>query len=356
MAEEESGERTEEATSQRREEFRRQGMVAQTRELSSVLMLLGSALAMWLLGRIFMEQVIRMMNESLTTYLIDSVRNGDLFSAARFAFEKAAVISLPFLGLCLVLGFSSSVLQTGFLTKEDALAPKFENLDPVAGLKKLFSLRALVEGIKALLKITLVLGIAFMIIKKEFITAPFLIHFSIEQLMTHLGDVSLRIIMGIGTFMIVLAGLDYGFQRWDLEQRMKMTKQEVKEEFKNREGDPQIKARIRKIQRDVAQRRMMDAVPKADVIITNPTHIAIALKYSANLPAPQLIAKGAGEVAERIKKKAREFNIPVVENKPLARAIFKTLKIGQVIPRELYNAVAEVLAYVYKLKRKLSRS
>jgi flagellar biosynthetic protein FlhB len=155
--------------------------------------------------------------------------------------------------------------------------------------------------------------------------------------------------------MTILAGIDYAYQRWELEKKMKMTKQEVKEEVKSREGDPQIKARIRRIQRDMATKRMMEDVPKADVIITNPTHIAVALKYSADLPAPKLLAKGADLVAEKIKEVAKEHRIPIVENKPLARTIYKTLKIGHVIPRELFNAVAEVLAYVYKLKRKVRR-
>jgi flagellar biosynthetic protein FlhB len=152
--------------------------------------------------------------------------------------------------------------------------------------------------------------------------------------------------------MAVLSAADYFFQRWELEKEMRMTKQEIKEEAKSREGDPLIKSRVRKIQREMANRRMMEKVPKADVIITNPTHIAVALKYSENLPAPQLVAKGGDLVAEKIKEIARENNIPIVENKPLARTIFKTLKLGQVIPRELFVAVAEVLAYVYKLKRK----
>lgn len=155
--------------------------------------------------------------------------------------------------------------------------------------------------------------------------------------------------------MLILSGADYFFQRWDLEKKMMMTKQEVKEEAKSREGDPMIKARIRRMQRERASKRMMEAIPKADVVITNPTHIAVVLKYDASLPSPQIVAKGADLIAEKIKAIAREHNIPIVENKPLARTIFKTLKIGQVIPRELFVAVAEVLSYVYKLRKKVRR-
>jgi flagellar biosynthetic protein FlhB len=176
--------------------------------------------------------------------------------------------------------------------------------------------------------------------------------FSVAQIMAFLGALTSRLMMGVGTFMLVLAAADYFYQRWDLEKEMRMTKQEVKEEIKSREGDPMIKARIKRVQRDIASRRMMEDVPKADVIVTNPTHIAVALKYSDTMVAPTVIAKGADLIAEKIREIARENNIPIVENKPLARTMFKTLKIGQQIPRELYTAVAEVLSYVFRLKRK----
>jgi flagellar biosynthetic protein FlhB len=155
--------------------------------------------------------------------------------------------------------------------------------------------------------------------------------------------------------MLVLSAADYFYQRWDLEKEMKMTKQEIKEEIKSREGDPMIRARIKRIQREMASKRMMEDVPKADVIVTNPTHIAVALKYDDTMVAPTVIAKGADLIAEKIREMAREFNIPIIENKPLARSMFKTLKIGQTIPKELYTAVAEVLSYVYKLRRKKVR-
>jgi len=171
--------------------------------------------------------------------------------------------------------------------------------------------------------------------------------------MAFLGLVITRLLTGVGFFMLALAGADYFYQRWDLEKEMRMTKQEVKEEIKSREGDPMVKARIKRVQREAASRRMMEEVPKADVIVTNPTHIAVALKYSQNMVAPTVVAKGADLVAEKIRELARLHNVPIVENKPLARTMFKTLKIGQQIPRELYTAVAEVLSYVFRLKRKV---
>jgi flagellar biosynthetic protein FlhB len=170
-----------------------------------------------------------------------------------------------------------------------------------------------------------------------------------------MGTVSVKMLFGVGLAMLLLTVGDYFFQRWDLEKKMMMTKQEIKEEHKNREGDPLIKARVRRIQREMSNRRMMEKVETADVIITNPTHIAVALKYSDNLPAPQLVAKGADLIAEKIRNIARQHNIPIVENIPLARTIYKTMKLGQVIPRELFVAVAEVLSYVFKLKKKRAK-
>lgn len=356
MAEDDSsGERTEEPTVTRREEFRKRGQVAQTRELSSVLFLFGAALSVWALGRFLIEQIIQVYTSLMGDFVHTAVRSGDFVPALQFAVEKLFLILAPLLAITGILGFAASALQTGFLYNEEAINFDLNRLNPVEGFKRIFSLRAVVEGFKATLKVSLVVAIAIMILKSELSSAPLLIHFGIEQLMSYMGEVTVKLLMGIGLFMAVLALLDYGYLRWDLEQKMRMTKQEIKEEHKAREGDPMIKARIRRIQREMANKRMMEAVPKADVIITNPTHIAVALKYEEGMPAPRLIAKGADLIAQKIKELAKEHNIPIVENKPLARTIFKTLKLNQFIPRELFHAVAEVLAYVYKLKRKVVR-
>lgn len=352
MAEQDQ-ERTEEATQQRREDFRKRGQVANTRELSSVLILLSSALALWLLGRFFMQQLSDVLTQSLGPFLLDAAGRGDYVPAVLFAAKKAALILGPLLAIFVVMGVASSVLQTGFLNNEEALTLKFERLNPVEGMKRIFSLKAIVEGLKSLLKLVLVSAVVTVLIKEHVIKVPHFVNLSVNQMVVLAGDLTIRLLGGVGVFMGVLAAADYFFQRWQLEKQMRMTKQEVKEEHKSREGDPMVKARIRRIQREMANKRMMADVPKADVIVTNPTHIACALQYDpATMAAPRLIAKGAGAIAEKIKAIARENNVPVLENKPLARTIFKTLKIGQTIPRELFNAVAQVLSYVYKLKRK----
>lgn len=349
-------ERTEEATQTRREEFRSKGQVAQTRELSTAVVLMVFALCIYGLSQFFIKEMFELFQESFGAGLVASVRQGDMVRIAWIAGEKLSIMLLPILGVALLVTVGSSVAQVGLLQVEDAISPNFERIDPLQGLQKLVSLRNFVEGLKSLIKIIIIGYIGYLVLKSEFQVVPMLSEAGVSDIASFMGRLAAKLFGFVGFAILCLALADYLFQRWELERRMMMTKQEVREENKSREGDPMIKARIRKIQRDVANRRMMTKVPTADVIITNPTHIAVALKYDATLPAPQVIAKGADLIAEKIKEIAKSHSIPVVENKPLARTIFKTIKIGQIIPRELYVAVAEVLSYVYKLKRRFSGS
>ncbi|HMN68388.1 MAG TPA: flagellar biosynthesis protein FlhB [Bdellovibrionales bacterium] len=354
-SEADQGERTEEATQQRREDFRKRGQVAQTKELSAVFMLFANVLIIWLLSRFAFQQFHELFTMTIGDDLVAAVRGGDYMHLATFAVNKTALLALPVMGVLWAIGLASSLVQVGFLYNEEALQWKWERMDPVAGFKKIFALRALIEGLKACLKLTLILLVSYYVLRNQLKVLPFLMDYSPMQIMEFLGSVTVRLLSGVGLFMLTLAGLDYFYQRWDLEKEMRMTKQEIKEEVKSREGDPMIRARIKRVQREFAQRRMMEEVPKADVIVTNPTHIAVALKYSENMVAPMVIAKGADLIAEKIREMAKEHAIPIIENKPLARTMFKTLKIGQAIPRELYTAVAEVLSYVYRLRRKKVR-
>lgn len=348
-------ERTEQATDAKREEFRRQGQVAQTRELSGAALFLLASGGLYVMGRFCFNQVAELFNRSMGAEMVALLRGGNVFDLVQFAGVKALLIVLPLVLAAGVIGVASILIQTGFLQVEDALTPNFERMNPIEGLKRIFSLRGLMEGLKSILKLVAVGVILYLLLKSEARQVPHLVSFSLEQIFGYIGAVTAKLLFGIGAAMVVLAGADYFFQRWDLERKMMMSKQEVKEEIKQREGDPRVKQRIRQIQRQMANKRMMADIPKADVVITNPTHIAVVLKYSENLPAPQLVAKGADLVAEKIKEIARQHNIPIVENKPLARTIFKTLKIGQVIPRELFVAVAEVLAYVFRLRKKVRK-
>ncbi|KYG68429.1 flagellar biosynthesis protein FlhB [Bdellovibrio bacteriovorus] len=348
----ENGEKTEKATQARREEFRKKGNVAHTKELASAALLLAAAGGVYVLGRFFFKNFYELFQYSFGQDMVVLVREGKFTEAFRFNGEKALILIAPVAGIAGLIGAVSSLAQVGFLRVEDALSPNFEKVNPVEGFKRVFSLRAVVEAVKSILKMGAVGLVLYFLLRGEVRQIPYMLTFSVEQILMYLGSIVVKLLGGVGGVMLVIALADYFYQRWDLEKKMMMTKQEVKEEHKQREGDPMIKSRIRRIQREMASKRMMAEIPKADVVITNPTHIAVVLKYTDNLPAPQIVAMGADHVAEKIKEVARENNIPIVENKPLARTIFKTLKIGQVIPRELFVAVAEVLSYVYRLRRK----
>jgi flagellar biosynthetic protein FlhB len=218
-------------------------------------------------------------------------------------------------------------------------------------LKRLFSLRSLAELVKSIVKILFVAAVAYLMIKQDLDLIPTLTRQSVLDIFVFAARVAFKICFNVCLALVVLAILDFAYQRWEHEKSLKMTKQEVKDENKQTEGDPKVKARIRSIQMETARQRMMAAVPEADVVITNPTHLAVALRFdAARMIAPQVIAKGAGYVAERIKQIAAENDVPLVEDKPLARTLFKIVEVGNTIPADLYKAVAEVLAYVYRLR------
>ncbi|MCB0386423.1 MAG: EscU/YscU/HrcU family type III secretion system export apparatus switch protein, partial [Bdellovibrionales bacterium] len=273
MAESDQDEKTEEATQQRRDDFRKRGQVAQTKELGSVFVLLVSVVAIWMLGRFFLEQIHSVFTNSFSTFLVAATRDGDWIAAIKFAGMKGLIIVAPIFGIMWLLSFASSTLQVGFLVNEEAMKFNLERLNPVEGFKRVFSLRSLFEGIKAVFKVLIVGSIAALILKSEIIVVPHMVNYTVNQMFVYVGDVFFKLFGGVGFFMAVLAGFDYLFQRWEIEKKMRMTKQEVKDELKSREGDPLIRARIRRVQREMANKRMMEAVPKADVIITNPTHI-----------------------------------------------------------------------------------
>lgn len=346
-------EKTEEATPQRRDEFRKQGQVAQTRELSSALALFGLAMLMYFMGKLFVEQFFAIYQDLYGSQILETIKSGNVMPALIYSLKKIFILSVPVYIILFAFGLFSTVVQIGFLFTGETLQPNLKKINPLEGFKRMFSLKAVVEGIKAVFKFSLVAIVIYFVLKDELSVIPKLLFAETTQIFYYVGTLVFKTVVSIASLMVVLAGLDYMFQRFDLEKQMRMSKQEVKEEVKSREGDPLIKARIRKIQKEMANRRMMNEVPKADVIITNPTHLAIAIKYDpAKFAAPIILAKGADHMAKKIRELATENDIPIVENKPLARTIFKTLEVGQQIPRELFEAVAEVLAYVFRLKRK----
>jgi flagellar biosynthetic protein FlhB len=345
-------EKTEEATEARREEFRKRGQVAQTKELASALFFFVMAIMIMMATGYFFNHINQLIHQVVEI----AFRKQDTFQSfsqiARLVGVKLIYLLGPLLLISLIIGLASSLVQIGFLQVENALELNFDKINPISGLKRIFSIKALVEGIKALLKIILIGVVTYFTIKNEAYLFLRSMEWELSQSLVFLGKIVFKILLSISVSVIALAAFDYFFQWWEMEKQMRMSKKELKEEIKNREVDPLIKSRMRRLQREMSNKRMMQKVPEADVVITNPTHIAVALKYSPNMPAPQLIAKGADLVAEKIREIAKQNGIPIVENKPLARTIFKTMKLDQFIPRELYVAVAEVLSYVYKLKKR----
>jgi len=353
MAEDSFAERTEKATPKRREEARKKGRVARSREIPSALVLLAGLSGLYFSGSFMVQHLRSFMTRSLGqigTLTLD----GAGVQALGYEFVGSLLLILaPVLVAVTGVSLLSNYLQVGGLFAVELVKPDFGRINPLKGFGRLFSKQALVELLKSIFKLTIVGFVVHSTLRNEVVQILLLTGEDPGGLLRFISNVSFSLFLKAGLAILLLSGLDYAFQRWTYEKELRMTKQEMKEEFKQVEGDPLIKSRIRSIQRELARRRMMAEVPKADVVITNPIHLAVALSYrSKEMEAPQVVAKGAGFVAERIKEIARSHGIPILENKPLAQVLFKTVEMGQTIPVALYQAVADVLAYVYRLKGK----
>ena len=354
MAEAGFQEKTEKPTPKKRTDARKKGQVAQSREIPSVLILLTSLGVFLFAGTWIFWSLAGFMSGIFQNIAFLSLQ--DTSAAGDFLvelFKTIMSIIFPLMLVVFVVGIGGNIIQFGFLIHGETLSPQLNRLDPIKGIKRLISLRSLVEFVKSILKLVIIGTVAFLLVQREVITIPSLVQMEVIEIVSFIGRVSLKICFYVCLVLIVLAFLDYGYQRWEHERRLKMSKQEIKDEHKQTQGDPLIKARIRKIQMEVAQRRMMEAVPEADVVITNPTQLAVALEFDANkMIAPCITAKGAGYIAERIKEIAKDHQVPIIEHKPLAQTLYKATEVGDLIPVELYQAVAEILAYVYRLKGK----
>jgi flagellar biosynthetic protein FlhB len=343
-------ERNESATPFRREEFRKQGTVAVSKELLSVVVLCAVGISLYF-GVSIIYQQFSMLSTRFFTFQKTEFGKPEILDLRFEILKSWSWMVLPILAVAVVSGMVACAAQVGLYVTWEPITPDWDRLNPLNGFKRLFSSKATIEALKALLKCGLAIWILWVFLKGQVGNAALFYHKTIPETTTlilqSLSSLFFRLLFAIG----VLAIADYAFQRWQMEKQMKMSRREIKEEHKMREGDPMVKSRIRSIQRRIASRRMMDAVPKADVIVTNPTHLAVALKYTpGEMHAPKVVAKGAGIIAAKIREVARSHRIPIVENKPLARTLFKEIEINHYVPKELYKAVAEVLAYVYRLK------
>ncbi len=349
-----SEEKTEKATPKRKQESREKGQVAKSRELISAILLLLMFWGIKVFIPYIMNELILMSKRMLSLsniqgdnlYTIKSLMN--LFVYCAIVFLK---ICAPLLLIGLAASLISNYLQVGFLFTLKPLMPKLNKLNPLEGAKRIFSKHALVEFFKSNIKIFIIGYLVYSYLRKNYYSIPDLISMSVENTAAFIGNAIVNIGFRAGFAFLILSIFDYAFQIWDFAKNQKMSKQEIKEEYKQTEGNPQIKSKIKEKQRQLSLRRMMAEVPKADVIITNPTHYAVAIKYDTLVSeAPLVLAKGKDLIAQKIKESAKENKVIIVENKPLAQALYKSVEIGQSIPIELYKAVAEVLAFVYSMK------
>jgi len=356
-AETETGEeKTEEPTGKRRNEARDEGQVAKSVEVGNVAVLLSGLASIYIFGTYLYGRLEYFIHDAFKIWANPAFTDADFLAFAKRYIEDYIITLLPIFFVIVLVTFIVQTIQVGGVKITwKALQPKLSKFNPISGLKNLlFSARSAVELLKSVAKLILVAWIAYLVIRGEM---PYLINLGdmeIKSIFLYILSVMFRIFLWTSMLMILIAIVDYSYQLYEHEKNLKMTKQEVKDESKQSEGDPQVKSRIKALQREMAMRRMMEDVPKADVVITNPVHLAIALGYdNMKMSAPTVLAKGAGLVADNIKKKAKEHDIPIVENRELARNLFRMVEIGSEIPTTLYQAVAEVLAYVYRLKGKV---
>ncbi|MEE2657948.1 MAG: flagellar biosynthesis protein FlhB [Candidatus Latescibacterota bacterium] len=351
MAEESFQEKTEQATPKRREEAREKGQVARSTELSSVAILAVGVLSLYGFGEYMGLRIRGIMTESFTGGFSAEFDAVTIVPHMMGWIQDFAVIVWPIVALLVFSAIAVNVAQVGVLFTGDPLMPKGNRISPLQGIKRIISKRGLVELAKGLFKVAIVALVTYLTIRGELDTFVGFVDMGVGQIFELSVEMILSLALRIILLLLLLALLDYAFQRWDYEKNLRMTRQEVKEELKQQEGDPLIRSRIRSIQREMAQKRMMGDVGEADVVVTNPTHFAVALNYDpGTMPAPVVVAKGQRLVAHKIKELARAAGVPLVENKPLARALFKSVQVGDQIPEELFKATAEVLAFVFQLK------
>ena len=350
-----SGEKTEKATPKKRRDQRKEGNVFQSKDVVTVVSLFGS---FYILKLLFPK-----IYETVRAFMIDFIGfAGTVTDASQEQINEiglmvvVAIVKtiLPLLLITSVLAIVATGAQTKFLVSGKSIRPQFKRLNPIEGIKKLFSLQNMVELIKSILKIIILIAVIYNIVIDDMVQVVRTMDMDIIVSGTYMLEMVMTLVLRICIAFLAIAALDFMYQWWEYERKLKMSKQEVKEEYKQTEGNPEIKSRIRNIQNQRARQRMMQAVPGADVVVRNPTHFAVALKYDADRwGAPVVLAKGQDELALRIVRVAEESGVAVIENPPLARGIYASTDLAQEIPQEYYGAVAEVLVYVYKMNNKM---
>ena len=351
MAEESDQEKTEPASPQRLEKAREEGQVVQSRELATFVVLMASGATLWMMAGNLGLTLSNIMRGGLNFEPGIARDSSHVMAQLSSQFFEAALALAPFFLLVVIAALASPLLLRGWLFSTKALAPKFNRLNPFSGIKRMFSSQGLIELVKSLAKVGLLGGVAAWLIWSN-VDSIFSLSMEPSALaIQHMGDIIGKIFLLVSGTMIFIVAIDLPFQVWNHFKKLRMSKEELRRENKESEGDPHLKAHIRAQQREVARRRMMSEIPTADVVVTNPTHYAVALKYSeGKMRAPRVVAKGADAVAAKIRELAAEHKVPLLEAPPLARALFRHTELGDEIPATLYTAVAEVLAYVFQLR------
>jgi len=353
VPEESNEERTQEATPRRRQEARERGEVARSTEVNSVAVLLGGLVLLYLTAPMACSGITGAMRYALGDAMGEAVT---VSSAPELLVRVAGrgLSGLVPLGCGLVVvGLFAAYGQVGLVLAPEAVKPKLTNLDPVRGLQRLLSMRSVMKTLFALLKLAIIVGVFYLAIRNRFEEFFPLVHAPAGQLFGYICRTVALVSLQACVVLVAVAMADYGYQRWEHERKLRMTHQEMREELKRMEGDPLVKSRIRQVQREVARRRMMQELPNADVVVTNPTHFAVALRYDPGaMEAPSVVAKGRDRLAEKIKEIAHQHAIPLVEDPVLARTLYRTVELGHEVPYALYQAVARVLSYVYQLRRR----
>jgi len=350
VADERDEERTEPASPRRREEARERGQVARSADLSSAVILLAAVLALQFVGRPLIGGLFASAASVLEGLALVDGDPAGLLAQFGGAFTAVLLGFLPFVGIVLAAALAANLVQVGFLFTAKPLAPDLDRINPVSGLTRLFSMRGLLRLVAGLLKLAVVGLVVFWTLWAERVRLVELSGRGFEPILGIAVDLMSVLSLRAAVALLVLALFEYGVQRWQYERDLRMSKQEVREELKRYEGDPRIRERRRAIQQQLALQRMLLGVPQATVVVTNPTHLAVAIRYEKSMEAPVVVAKGAEQLARRIRESALDHAIPVVERKDLARSLYRTVDVGQSIPPGLYQAVAEILAYVYRLK------
>ncbi|MCE7794589.1 flagellar biosynthesis protein FlhB [Salipaludibacillus sp. CUR1] len=347
-------EKTEKATPKKRKESRNKGQVAKSTDVNTAFILLFVFLFFWFIGSFVVGQMLEILQYTFSDYLLMELSEENVRSMLVEFSYQAAVAVAPVMLVTALAGIFSNYLQVGFLFAPEAVKMKLSKIDPIKGFKRIFSIRALVEFLKSMLKISLVgmvTGGVLWFFLEDLLKLGL---FPVEDGMSLIGNLIVIMGLGVALLLIFLAILDYMYQKYDHEKNIKMSKQDVKDEHKKTEGDPLIKSKIKEKQRQMAMSRMMQEVPQADVVITNPTHYAVALKYDeTSMDAPVVIAKGVDYIALKVINVAKNNDVMTVENRPLARALYSQADIGDQVPEEMFKAVAEVLAYVYRIQQKI---